>query len=56
MTKNELLIRQLSIALRESLFLQAHYAKCLNDLDGGERHIFPEITEWINRLKEIGKL
>lgn len=39
-------IEQLRIALHESLKLQAHYAKLLNDYDGGNRMIFDTIQEW----------
>ena len=48
--------KELEIALRESLILQAHYANLLNIYDGGERKIFKTEKEWINRLKEIGDI
>lgn len=42
------------IALQESLKLQAHYGRLLNDWDGGKRMIFKSVSEWLNRLKETG--
>jgi len=50
------LAEELRIALSESLKLQKHYAKLLNQYDGGERMIFGSISEWIDRLRVIGKL
>lgn len=49
-------IRELKIALEESVKLQAHYAELLNMHDGGERMIFKSVKEWIERLQEIGKI
>lgn len=40
-------------ALRESLKLQAHYARLLNDWDGGRRHIFKSVGEWLRKLELI---
>lgn len=40
------------IALQESLKLQAHYARLLNDYDGGNRTVFKSVGEWLKRLKE----
>lgn len=42
------------IALQESLKLQAHYGRSLNDLDGGKRMIFKSVSEWFNRLDDTG--
>lgn len=47
---------ELLIALEESLKLQAHYAKILNEYDNGERIIFENTEEWVNRLKNINIL
>jgi hypothetical protein len=44
------------IALEESVKLQSHYADLLNMHDGGERMIFKSAAEWIERLREIGKI
>ena len=41
----------MQIALRESLKLQAHYAQLLNDYDGGKRHIFKSVSEWIAKIQ-----
>lgn len=38
-------------ALEESLKLQTHYAKLLNQYDGGKRIIFKSVSEWLKRLK-----
>ena len=40
-------------ALQESLKLQAHYARLLNDWDGGRRHIFKSVGEWLRKLELI---
>lgn len=48
-------IMELEAALRESVKLQSHYAKLLNQYDGGERLSFASIEEWIARLKEVGR-
>jgi hypothetical protein len=39
--------------LDESLKVQAHYAKLLNMLDGGERLIFEDTEQWIYRTKVL---
>lgn len=49
-------IRQLMIALEESVKLQSHYAELLNMYDGGKRMKFDHVTDWINRLKETGTI
>ena len=49
-------IEELRIALEESVRLQSHYAKSLNVLDGGERIVFESAKEWIERLREIGRV
>ena len=40
-------------ALERSVTLQSHYAKLLNDYDGGERFIFTDAHDWLKRLDEI---
>lgn len=47
--------RDLVQALEHSLSLQSHYAKLLNQFDGGERRGFSSVTEWMDRLRETGK-
>lgn len=42
-------------ALRESVELQSHYAKLLNDYDGGRRKAFASAEEWIKRLDALAK-
>jgi hypothetical protein len=49
-------MRTLEIALAESLKLQSHYARLLNQYDGGEHMVFDSPEQWIARLKEIGEL
>lgn len=44
---------QLLRALEMSLTLQSHYARCLNDYDGGERMVFKTVDEWLQRLKDM---
>ncbi len=46
----------LRTALDESVKLQAHYAKLLNQWDGGHRLIFPSTGSWIARLRAYGAL
>lgn len=40
-------------ALGELVKLQAHYAKLLNQYDGGQRHAFDSAQEWLDRLAEL---
>lgn len=40
-------------ALDESVKLQSHYAEILNMRDGGERKIFKNSDEWVERLKSL---
>jgi hypothetical protein len=47
---------ELRVALEESVKLQTHYAKLLNEHDGGERIGFKDAAAWIARLRETGKL
>jgi hypothetical protein len=54
--RDKLTIKKLEKALSESLKLQKHYAELLNCYDEGERRTFDSINEWMERLKEIGKL
>lgn len=44
---------ELREALEESLKLQCHYAKLLNQYDGGERLTFENADAWMARLREI---
>lgn len=48
--------KELEIALNESLKLQSHYARLLNQYDGGKRKTFPTVDKWIERLVEIGTI
>ncbi len=41
-------------ALKQSLELQAHYAKLLNMHDGGQRLIFESVDAWLKRLRQLG--
>jgi len=43
-------VHKLWEALEESVKLQAHYAKLLNDFDGGRRVVFKGAEEWLDRL------
>jgi len=49
-------IETYKIALAESIRLQSHYAKLLNIYDEGKRIQFKDSKEWIDRLKETGKI
>ena len=49
-------VTDLEIALKESVRLQSHMAKLLNQYDGGERMSFASPDAWIERLREIGAL
>jgi len=40
-------------ALEQSVSIQSHYAKQLNTYDGGQRMIFADATEWIERLEAL---
>ena len=50
------MIEDLKIALDESLRLQSHYAKLLNQYDGGKRKSFKTIKAWISRLRKTGTI
>lgn len=50
------LIVTLDAALLSSLGLQSHYARLLNQYDGGKRKRFHSVDEWIERLRECGEL
>jgi len=54
--ENKYTKKELLIALKESLKLQAHYAKLLNEYDNGERVVFENVENWINRLRDLGML
>jgi len=49
-------MNELRVALKESLKLQSHYARLLNQYDGGERMPFDTIEDWIQRLRKTGTL
>lgn len=51
-------IDELCIALEEALRLAQHYAKLLNQYDGGQRtlDVFSSSEAWIARLRETGTL
>lgn len=40
-------------ALAESVKLQSHYARLLNDYDGGKRFTFESPESWIERLRSL---
>lgn len=42
-------------ALERSLEVQSHYARLLNDYDGGERMTFNSAEAWIERLAVVDK-
>lgn len=50
MSQEEMELRH---ALMESLRLQSHYAKLLNDYDGGKRLTFESVDAWLKRLREV---
>lgn len=50
---DHLLLLAIRDALDESVKLQSHYAKLLNEYDGGKRMVFTSVDEWIERLKEV---
>lgn len=43
-------------AFRRLIELSSHYARLLNDYDGGHRRIFKTTQEWIERLEHIEEL
>lgn len=47
---------QLLLALEESIKLQSHYAKLLNQYDGGTRISFSSPEEFMERLRSIDRL
>ena len=42
-------------ALEQSVKLQSHYARLLNEYDNGERIIFNTTQEWLDRLEALAK-
>ena len=40
-------------ALDQSVRLQSHYAKLLNDYDGGKRLSFATTADWMQRLRAL---
>ncbi len=49
-------VQELRTALAESVGLQSHYARLLNEYDGGKRRGFDSPEAWIARLRVVGKL
>jgi hypothetical protein len=47
------LIARLEDALERSVSLQSHYARLLNDYDGGRRLTFGDARAWLDRLDEL---
>lgn len=47
---------QLRFALEQSVKLQSHYAHILNMYDSGNRKMFRDANEWIERLKDVSDL
>jgi hypothetical protein len=48
-------IRELELALDESVKLQSHYAVLLNIHDGGHRRTFESAAAWLARLSELNE-
>jgi len=48
-------VEELKEALVESVKLQSHYAQLLNMYDGGQRIVFKNAREWLERLSEMKK-
>ena len=48
--------RVLRWALEESVELQSHYANLLNMWDGGQRQVFKDASEWLQRLNEVRRI
>jgi hypothetical protein len=46
---------ELMEALRESVKLQSHYARLLNEWDGGRRMLFATAEAWLERLRRQHK-
>lgn len=53
MTETARALDEMRSALEQSVRLQSHYARLLNDYDGGERMQFRNAGEWLRRLKAI---
>lgn len=49
----EACVIELRLALEASVQLQAHYARLLNQHDGGERRVFASADEWLARMREM---
>ena len=45
--------QEFRFALEQSVRLQSHYAKLLNQYDGGTRRVFASADEWMARLREM---
>ena len=50
------IIKDLVIALEESVKLQSHYAELLNIYDSGKRMSFENADAWLERLHKTGTL
>ena len=48
-------VKRLQDALTQSVVLQSHYAKLLNEHDGGKRAVFTDPKSWLERLEKIKK-
>jgi hypothetical protein len=46
-------MERLRAALERSVQLQSHYAKLLNEYDGGNRMQFDDADQWLARLEQI---
>jgi hypothetical protein len=46
---------QLRAALEQSVKLQSHYARLLNQYDNGERLVFDAAYDWLERLSALAK-
>lgn len=44
---------EIRLALEKSIELQSHYAKLLNQFDGGERLLFVNADAWLKRLPTV---
>lgn len=49
-------VKNLRIALEESVKLQSFYGQLLNTYDGGERMKFDNADDWLMRLQQTGTL
>lgn len=54
--KADVIEEALCTALEESVKLQAHYARSLNDHDGGQRMAFESAAAWLERLATLARV